>query len=212
MKANPTTTPAIARETPARAPSVASDAHVPITVALISGGLSAFCVVCVAGIALELLGFRGDMLPVLGVIGVLAFAGLTTWFWFRELRQTQRTLWQRETVQGVDLDGDGKIGAPPVRWVPTRGQNIVPVSPTAAMDRFEQFIRWAYDQVNDNQPVNTIEARAAGYGDVYKQYMEALEQSGLARRTRKGDNSKRELVEASADICIKRLRSRGMLV
>lgn len=198
------------RETPARAPSVASDAHVPLSQAAISGGLLAICVSCVIGLGIEaVIGLRAEHAPVLAMIGVMAFSALTTVFWFREKAEAQRSIWSREIAAGADIDGDGKIGKP--HWVAVNSPALPAAnSESAQQARFEEFVEFAYTPPGRT---DIRSARKAGYtDDEWTMFMDALEAAGLVKRVRAGANAARRLTAPNAHACIMTARKRGMFV
>jgi hypothetical protein len=106
---------------PARAADIKADLLVPLGQALVTGafvgGLGIMAAVKVQpGV---------DALAVWVIVSGLVATGV----WVYLLRESRRLLWQRETVTGRDLNGDGVIGQPvalpPLRVEVTSGQKQI---------------------------------------------------------------------------------------
>lgn len=103
--------------TPTRAPGLRADNGVPLTSALISGGLIATAAALTIGGPLLYITYRvgGDLWAVgIGVLSGAAVVGtiVATVDWFRQRDRYHETIWARENVTGQDHDGDGIIGRP----------------------------------------------------------------------------------------------------
>lgn len=90
------------RRRPARAADLRSDVAVPFIQAVITGllatGIGGGVAVC----------GKWDVAAVGGVVGGLVMGGA----WLLLLREHRDLLWETEEITGLDLDGDGHVGAP----------------------------------------------------------------------------------------------------
>jgi hypothetical protein len=91
------------RQRPARAATVPSDVFVPCAQSIISGLLAMLAVGTIAALA---------KVEKAGLVGIGAGTGLMLVAWVILLWQHRSLLWERETITGPDLNGDGEIGRP----------------------------------------------------------------------------------------------------
>jgi len=97
----------IRMESPARAANLASDLLVPFGQALITG-------LTLSGLITFLYSrtdYAGDLAPLF--LGLLLFIGAATWLIL--LTDTRKLLRTIEELTGIDIDGDGTAGTPPVK-------------------------------------------------------------------------------------------------
>ena len=158
------------RNSPCRKPTFTNDVAVPFFRALIPGSLSLVAVISI-GYLLEI--DAGITWPVGGIIAPLV---AMAWYIHNHSYDTE-LLWNMETVTGVDINHDGRIGNPASRTLPTI--EAMALTPRDDSQFYWKDRAWAQEQRIEWGMIESFITSASG--DNGRLTLERADDAGLTR-------------------------------